>query len=199
MFLKWCSRALVALLVAGAVARSQGALIPNPFFPIFDLKEYLGLSDDQYAKLVQNISDYNQMVNTRQQRMYQVQSEIRDETAKSPLDPMALGVRYAEVETICRNIREEANGLADRNKAILTDAQKVKLKALEDAYKLFPLISQAQSASLLGAGSVPLFPAFVIPANRITPAASLLLGSPQISGCQSQLVFRSGDFSVGGN
>jgi len=185
------------------VGAASGQNPPNPPFPLFELKQYLVLNDDQFAKLIQNISDYSQMVNVRQQRMFQVQGEIRDETAKSPLDPMALGVRYAEVETICRNLADEAGKLADRNKAILTDAQKVKLKVLEDAYKLFPLISQAQSASLLTLpASLGLLPGNIIPANRIAPAASLatfLLGVPQISGCQLPVAIRSGDFSGGGN
>lgn len=189
-------RLMLLLCMSTAMLMGQaGVQQPIPFF---DLKQYLGLSDDQFAKLMQNISDYGQVVNTRQQRMFQVQSEIRDETGKSPLDPLALGLRYAEVETICRNIREEANGLMDRNKAILTDAQKVKLKALEDAYKLFPLISQAQSASLLSLGTgfsqwfnTPIFVGGTVSAGILSP-------TPFINGCQQTLnvptaVLRAGD------
>lgn len=81
--------------------------------------------------------------------MFQVQSEITDETVKMPLDPSSLGIRYAEIETICRNVNDEAAAVQTRNLAPLADAQKLKLKALEDAYKLLPAINDSQDAGLL--------------------------------------------------
>jgi hypothetical protein len=78
-----------------------------------------------------------------------VQSEIQQETAKSPLDPAALGIRYAEIEAICRNVKDESAAAQKRNIALLTDAQAVKLKALEDALKLAPIINEAQQSGLL--------------------------------------------------
>src|SRR5258707_15832340 len=79
------------------------------------LKAYLALTDAQISQIGQNLTQYSQLVNQRQQRMFQVQGEIQQETAKSPLDPMALGMRYAEIETICRNVNDEAVAAKHRN------------------------------------------------------------------------------------
>jgi hypothetical protein len=133
---------------------------------------------------VLNLNDYSSLVGQRQQRIFQVQSEISDETARSPLDPAALGIRYAEIETICRNVRDEAAATQTRNLTVLTDAQKVKLKALDDAYKLLPVINEAQSAGLLA----PPGPYTYIP----TDLSSSLLGifvrqPPSLPGCQQPI------------
>ena len=119
--------------------------------------------------------------------MYQVQSEIRDETAKSPLDPAALGIRYAEIETICRNVRDEAVAMQTRNLTVLTDAQKLKLKALDDAIKLQPVINEAQKAGLLAppnpssANTVP---------GLFGSISGILAGpAPSLSGCRQQGTF----------
>ena len=123
-----------------------GALLQSPFQLV---KAYLDLTDAQVSQIGLNLSDYIQLVAQRQQRMFQVQSEIQVETARSPLDPTALGIRYAEIETICRNVHDESITAQNRNLALLTDAQKAKMKLLDDAYKLFPIINEAQKAGLL--------------------------------------------------
>lgn len=132
--------------------------------------------------------------------MFQVQSEIGDETAKSPLDPAGLGIRYAEIETICRNVRDEGVSVQTRNLTLLTDAQKVKLKALDDAYKLLPVINEAQNAGLLS----PPAPYAGVPGliSGKLGFSSFLLGSASgnLSGCQQpaipNLVIRTGDFTA---
>ena len=68
--------------------------------------------------------------------MFEVQREIGVETARQPLDPVALGLRYAEVETIRRVIAERSAKLVPDNVAVLTEVQKMKLKALEEAMRL---------------------------------------------------------------
>jgi len=118
-----------------------------PPFP--QIKSYLGLTDAQIAQIVLNVSAYSRLIAQRQQRIYQVQSEIQQETARSPLEPAALGVRYAEIEAICRNVNDEAAAAQNRNLALLTDTQKAKLKVLDDASKLLPIITETQSAGVL--------------------------------------------------
>lgn len=78
-----------------------------------------------------------------------MQGEIAEETAKDALNPMALGVRYVEVETICREMKAQAAVSLKRNLDALTSAQKAKLQVLQDAIKLAPVISDAQSGNLL--------------------------------------------------
>ena len=82
-----------------------------------------------------------------------MQTEISQETAKDALDPMALGVRYLEVELICRDITLRTVAIQKTNTEVLTDQQKAKLKTLDDAMKLAPVISDAQNAKLLAGSS----------------------------------------------
>jgi hypothetical protein len=139
----------------------------QPDFPA-DLKQYLNLTDAEAAFIVQANSDYNQTVATNQQRISQLQSEIAAETQKDPLDPMALGTRYAEIETIRRDLASQQKSLRDKLRASLDDSQRAKLSALSDARNLQPIISDAQCENLLDQQAI--FPGNIIPANRISPA-----------------------------
>jgi hypothetical protein len=123
---------------------------PVPVFPP-DLMQYLGLTQDQVMKMVTLKGDYSQTTMQRSLRMSQVQQEIREETAKTDLDPMALGVRYAELEAIRRELSDLQKQLRQNLAATLNDAQRAKLKALDDAMKLQPLIAAAQCENLLDA------------------------------------------------
>ena len=165
--------------------------IPEP--PFQRVKAYLELTDAQVSQIVLNLNDYARLVGQRQQRMFQVQSEIHDETAKSPLDPAALGIRYAEVETLCRNVRDEGIAAQNRNLGTLTDAQRAKLKLLDDIYKMLPIISEAQSAGLF-TPPAPNSP-FGLQLFNTTGFISPVL----LNGCQQPglptLSLRSGDFS----
>ena len=46
-------------------------------------------------------------------RVEQIQLEIRDETAKDPLDPMELGIRYAEFQAFCEYLMDPSSFGAD--------------------------------------------------------------------------------------
>jgi hypothetical protein len=137
---------IAVLLTASAWGQS---VIPIKFTPFQQVRAYLGLTDEQVAKMQLQINDYYRWSEGRQQRMSAVQQEIAQETAKSPLDPMALGVRYAEVEAIRRELAERSAALIPANVALLTDAQKVKLKALEEALQLASTGTEAQTLRLL--------------------------------------------------
>ena len=185
----------VALLSLGCISSQAQIGIPGPYPqpPFQQVRAYLGLTDAQVSQIVLNLNDYGRLVAQRQQRMFQVQSEIQVETARSPLDPAALGIRYAEIESICRNVRDESIAAQDRNLGVLTDAQKAKLKALDDAYKLLPTINEAQNAGLLAPPGP--YAAFGPHWFNTTGFLSPVL----LSGCQQPavpgLVFRNGDFS----
>jgi hypothetical protein len=135
------------MVSAAAFAQTGTPFIPQP--PLIQLKEFLQLSDSQYSMLFQNMAQHQRTVSERQLRMSTVQREIGEETARENPNPTELGTRYAEIEFICRAINDDAKQLAERNRAMLTDPQKTRLKALEDALKLFPTISQAQQVLLL--------------------------------------------------
>lgn len=110
---------------------------------------YLGLTNPQAQQIGKNNDSYTELVAQKNARIWQVQAEISGETAKETLDPSALGVRYMEIELICRDIKRAGDDLRTNNLALLTDAQKVRLTALEEAMKLAPIYAAAQNANLL--------------------------------------------------
>lgn len=110
---------------------------------------YLGLTNSQAQQISKNNGSYTELVAQKNARIAQVQEEISVETGKDPIDPSALGVRYMEIELICRDISKAGDDLRKSNMALLAEAQKVKLTALEEAMKLAPVYTAAQSANLL--------------------------------------------------
>ena len=91
---------MLALFASSAEAQ------PGRWFdPLAQVKQFLQLSDSQLQTILSNNDEYNRWSFEKQARIRQVQSEIAEETARQPLDPSALGIRYAEVESICREMR----------------------------------------------------------------------------------------------
>jgi len=162
---------LACLVVAPAVAQPPPLNVAQPFRM---LREYLELSDTQVAAIVQGIADYARFAFEKQQRMAQVQAEIADWTAKETLDPMALGLRYVEIEAICRQLRDRSADLEKANVALLTEPQKTKLAMLDEARKLAPVIAEAQAVRLLGS---PFAAVQAIPASRISGDFSTISGA----------------------
>jgi hypothetical protein len=179
-----------ALLLIAASVWAQ----PNPFYgyqPLGQVKDFLKLSDSQLQTILTNNDDYNRWSSEKQTRIRQVQSEIADETAKDTLDPNALGIRYAEVETICREMKNQATAYQKKNTDALTDPQKSKLKVLEDAIKLAPVISEAQYGNLIGG--------FTSTPYAFTSSSTGIGGIiGPVGGCYSPFptaVVRTGDFT----
>jgi TolA-binding protein len=172
------SKALLLLTLACGVAFAQTA--PMPYFPD-DLRQYLNLSTDQVASIGQINGDYQQYSRDKQQRIAQLQSEIADLTRQDVPDPMAIGQRYVEMETIRRDLQAQASQITSKVRAVLNPDQLTKLKTLEDAQKLQSLICSAQYQNLLSpapasfAGFLLGLPAPVQlgpPASAVSPACS---------------------------
>lgn len=143
------------------------------------LKEYLALTDAQAARISEQNNAFTRWSAGRSQRAYEVQFEIGLETARSPLDPGALGVRYAEVEAIRREIEERNTKLIAENMAVLTPAQATKLRALEEALKLVSTGSEAQSVRLLPNSCEAIFLLGSIPTQVIRdPLPGFSFGAP---------------------
>jgi len=134
---------LSAFLFLPLLAQQQ----PRPMLP--QIRDYLQLTNAQVLLIVANNDDFNRNAVEKQQRIRQVQSEIAGITAGDSLDAADLGVRYQEIELICRDLKQTALTYQKTNLDLLTDAQKAKLKSLEDAWKLMPQILDAQSGNLL--------------------------------------------------
>lgn len=96
-----------------------------------------------------------------------VLAELQEELRKESLDPMALGVRFAEVETLRRKIGELRASLSARNREVLTPAQQGRLDSLVEAARLLRTAESAESLDCL------------VPAARSSSATSPIpRGSP---------------------
>ena len=146
------SRRILLLFLASTLGLfAQGRIIGTPFFRALppELRQYLALTDTQADAVTKLFDDNQLLVSEKSRRMAQVQSEIAEELNKDPLDPMSIGVRYAEIEAIRRGLDAESKRMRVAVRAVLTDPQKVKLKTLEEARKLSPTISAAECYGFL--------------------------------------------------
>lgn len=176
------SRALTIILPFLLLSAARGQLRPIP-----TLQQYLELADSQVQAILRNNDDYNHYAQEKQRRMAQVQREIAEETAKEWLDSAALGIRYAEIEVHCRQLKEEAEKILRNNLDVLNDAQKAKLKVLEEAMKLMPAISEAEWTNLLGTYQRP--PYFFNSSSTRTDGLRLGVSIPGVPACtQTQAV-----------
>ncbi len=151
---------LKLVLMGTTMAAAWAQVRPFPYDPYAEVKQFLDLTADQSSKLNSIQAQYQLLVQNKLGRVNQVNQEIDQETARPSLDATALGVRYLELEVICREMQRAAAGISTSSLAVLTDPQKIKLKQLEDTAKLAPIISQAQSLGLLpgvGLGSARWF------------------------------------------
>jgi hypothetical protein len=190
--MKLSSTAMLLLFAASASAQSKWF-----YQPLGQVQQFLQLTDSQLQTILSNNGDYNQFAMTKQTRITQLQTEIATEIARDTLDPMALGVRYVEIETVCRELRNQATAYQTKNAAILTDAQKAKLQVLQDAVKLAPVVSDAQSGNLIGSPTYA--PLFFTSMSTGTTSGSVIGGIiGSVSGCYSPFpttVMLNGDFS----
>ena len=150
---------------------------PRQMLP--QVREYLQLTNTQVLGIALNNDQYNRSIQERMQRVRQVQIEIVTETGRDLVDPTALGVRYTEIELICRDLRDYANNLRRQNLSLLTERQLTKLRSLEEALKLLPVIIEAQMSNVLATWTTA--PNILISGNGSVNIN--LLGVNAINGC----------------
>ena len=138
--------ALVAMAaLAGAAFGQQG-----PPAPVASrLVRYLELKPDQIVDLGKIQVEWQRYLASKVRRVQQVEREIREATLAEVVDPWALGVRYMELEAICREARDTDARIRESARKILTDAQRAKLAVLEEAYRLLPEIAAADLFHLI--------------------------------------------------
>jgi hypothetical protein len=168
---------LLILPIAHAQLLPGRVLIDRPFPP--ELKAFLELTDAQAAAVSKANTDLNTFRMTKAQRQMQVQIELSQESAKQTIDPMALGLRHAELETIRREIAAEQQKTGTIVQNVLTAPQKTKLTVLQQSLQMYSLACTAVDHNVL---NMPiLFPGNIIPANRIDPSQpsfpSFLIGA----------------------
>ena len=99
--------------------------------------EYLGLTQDQSRRIALNQGAHYEWMKPQQARVELVTSEIVEESLRIPLDPLALGLRYAELEAIRREDLERRDRLVRLNRSVLTEAQNSRAIILEGAEGLW--------------------------------------------------------------
>jgi hypothetical protein len=138
------------------------------------LREFLQLTTEQVNSISQLNREFVEMSLRKQARAAQVRQEIIEWTNKEPLDPMQLGVRYAEIEAINRDLRDQLAGVRQKISGILTDPQKARVRQLEEARRLQTLVAQAECENIL---TPP--PSQILPTGAVSgDFATFLLGPP---------------------
>src|SRR6266849_2046642 len=183
---------MVLLALSTSVCLAQ-TIVPIPvfFFPP-ELKQYLALSDDQVTKISTLNAQLSSFRATKFERQIQVQSEIAEWTAKEVLDSQALGIRYAELEAIRRELNDQQKTTASQIQTLLTVEQKAKLAVLQQALTLYSTACSGVSQNLL---SPPILFPNVIPASQWFDTTSFLVGAAPCSSIPTAVV-RSGVFSA---
>jgi Spy/CpxP family protein refolding chaperone len=117
-------------------------------YPI-SVREYLNLTDAEVSTIFTQSAAYNDYYARKQDRIADVDVEIRDETAKPSPDPLALGLRYSELEGIGQELQTAGAQLREAARAVLSAPQSTQLKVLQDDAALQLFVSQAQACNLL--------------------------------------------------
>lgn len=143
---------LVGIIAAVAACVPVIAQQEGPIrLPLPQLTRYLELTAEQRNGLLRLQAEWTRFLAEKQQRVVQVERELRLETNARVPDPVSLGVRYAELEAICREARDKDNEIMRTARRLLTPAQTTKLQTLEAAYSLLPVIAEADLAGLIRA------------------------------------------------
>lgn len=141
-------RLVIGLFLATTSLWSQGGISFNG--PLLDpaLKSHLELTDDQAAKILANNEALARRASERLQRIFTLSAEMAAELAKPSPDAMTVGTHSANMERACREDANLTKQTRDQNLGLLTEAQKTKLKALEETARLTSVIGEAQSANI---------------------------------------------------
>jgi hypothetical protein len=141
--------AVFFLIAAFQFSLSAQVIVGQSFaFPTV-LKEYLSLTGREVSAIQQATTHDNQLAVSKQLRLIEIQNEIAAETRKIQPDALTLGVKYTETESIRRELATRSAALRDQLRALLDDAQRGKLSALNAARSLFPIVYDAQCENLL--------------------------------------------------
>jgi len=179
-----CMKRTICCIVLGSTALLAQSTDPaGPGMPIAvqryaQLVKYLGLDAKQTAELIRVDAEFQRYLAAKTLRAAQVESELRTETLKPVVDPLALGVRYAELEAICREARDTEKKTGESARKALTAAQLPKVVVLEQAFALLPVITEADSAHLVDAPLAGTSGAVGV------VVSSLISGSARLPGCK---------------
>jgi hypothetical protein len=125
-----------------------GTFCGSSQFPI-DVREYFSIADAQVSAFLAASASYNDYYARQQNRMADLQVQIRDETAKPSPDPTVLGMYYVQLSQVGQDIQKQAATLSKNASAVLTADQTAKLSTLQNAVALQSTASQAIQCNLV--------------------------------------------------
>ena len=151
---KFCIAALAASLGLVTLAMGQGPRRAggpgrDGGGQVEALKTYLGLSDTQVAALRQARTDAFEQAKPEMKENSQKARDLRAEMNKANPDPNAVGRLMTEMKATREQARANQTRIREQSLAVLTEAQKAKLKTLEEAAALQGAIREARMSGLL--------------------------------------------------
>ena len=119
------------------------------------VKAAIGLSDSQVTQLLQLRRDQREALRPTFQEMREKRKALRDSLEAGGADPTALGNLLVGIQELQKKAKATNDSFRAQALALLDDAQKAKLQALqqtvEEAAKLRPAVGQATALNLLQA------------------------------------------------
>lgn len=112
--------------------------------PPTSIEEYLGLTPAQTAEFVRNLDEYYARSVAMTERGNTVRDEIAAEILRVPIDPMAIGLRYAELETSRREFIQRGREIIAQHQSRLTPSQLSRLQTIIEVRKLTPVAQDAE-------------------------------------------------------
>jgi Spy/CpxP family protein refolding chaperone len=139
------------MLTAAAVCLAQaGPAGPPPLTPRVDqLKAYLNLTDSQIQSLQQLMQQHRDAVRPIHDEMAAKQTSLRQQLQQGSTDAAALGRILLDIESLRRRLDTARTSLQTQAQNVLTEAQRTRLKALEDAAALREEIQGAAMLHLI--------------------------------------------------
>lgn len=146
------------LILSAAALLAQGPPMPPdpsgptgpPLPPSHDqLKQALGLSDDQVTQLVDLRKQEREALRPVFAQMRDKRKAVQDAMQAGGTDAAALGNLLIEMQNLRKQVRDSNLQYRDKALGVLNADQKAKLKALEEAEKLAPAIRQGVGLNLL--------------------------------------------------
>ena len=113
------------------------------------LKTYLGLSDTQVASLRQARTDAVEQAKPNLKDGAQKARDLRAEMNKANPDPNTVGRLMTEMKQMREQGRSAQTQVREKSLAVLSEPQKAKLKALDEAAALQDTVREARMSGLL--------------------------------------------------
>ncbi|HYZ82766.1 MAG TPA: hypothetical protein VE621_00105 [Bryobacteraceae bacterium] len=136
-------KAFTLFLIAAATLTAQSLTgVPTA------LRNYLTLTETQVQAIVTATNSFDSYLDEQLSLQLTLNREINRELAKAQPDATVVGQKVVELEMSDRALLNRYLEVIAEMRRSLTDEQKTKMKALEDAYRLTPLIEQAQDVGL---------------------------------------------------